>query len=273
MMPTTYPYLRVSHHDSARSGLSPGAQLDQCRRYYLHVLVPKKVIWFGLTEIPDGLDLTKYDPELELLYDPAVSARHVPLLQRKGGARLGRMVRGGDHVIFAHLDRGFRAVLDHAALVTTWTSLGITVHYADLGVDLSTPQGMLVANIMAAVAQGHSDTLSERNKEIAARMKKLNRPCNGQKKLGYKLVNLGNHRQWLPDRPERAIMAEITRLRDEEGWSFEAISDSIEQRICEREGRQFRDSAFFKRKWSPSKCRRAYFAYERILEEEGLTSK
>ena len=117
MMPTAFAYLRVSHLDSARSGLSPGAQLDRCRQHYKHVLLPKQVDWYGLTEIPDGLDLTKYDPELELLYDPAVSARHVPLLQRKGGARLGKMVRRGDHVIFAHLDRGFRAVLDHAALV------------------------------------------------------------------------------------------------------------------------------------------------------------
>jgi len=151
--------------------------------------------------------------------------------------------------------------------------LGIAVHFADLGVDLSTPQGMLVANIMASVAQGQSDLISQRNKEIAARMKKLNRPCNGQKKLGYKAIGSKGHRQWMPDWEERAIMAEITRLRDAEGWSFEVISDSIEQRICQSDGRQFRDSAFFKRKWTPSKCRRAYFAYKRILEEEGLTSK
>jgi hypothetical protein len=67
---------------------------------------------------------------------------------------------------------------------------------------------------------------------------------------------------------ERAIMAEIARLRDEKGWTWQTISDSVERRLCESDGRQFRQSAFFKRKWSPSKCRRAYSAYKQILEEE-----
>jgi hypothetical protein len=226
-----------------------------------------------MSEIPKGLDLTKYNPKLELLYDPAVSARHVPFLSRKGGARLNDMLRPGDHVIFAHLDRGFRAILDYAALIDLWKSKHVTVHFADLGVDLGTPQGMLVANIMASVAQGQSDLTSQRNKEIAARMRKLNRPCNGQKKLGYKLAGPKGNCQWVPDMPERAIMAEIARLRDEKGWTWQTISDSVERRLCESDGRQFRKSAFFKRKWGPSKCRRAYSAYKRILEAEGPTFK
>ncbi len=142
-----------------------------------------------------------------------------------------------------------------------------------MGVDLGTPQGMLVANIMASVTQGQSDLTSQRNKEIAARMRKLNRPCNGQKKLGYKLAGPKGNCQWVPDMQERAIMAEIVRLRDEEGRTWQTISDSVERRLCEYDGRQFRQSAFFKRKWAPSKCRRAYFAYKRILKEEGPTSK
>ncbi len=226
-MPTAYSYIRVSHQDSANSGLSPGSQLDQCRMYYGRVLMPKEAIWWGMTEIPEGLDLIKHDGEIELLYDPAVSARHVPFLNRKGGSRLNDMLQPGDHVIFAHLDRGFRAVLDFSALIDVWKSRNITVHFADMGVDVSTPHGMLVANIMAAVAQGQSDM------------------------------------------QERAIMAEIVRLRDEKGRTWQTISDSVERRLCEYDGRQFRESTFFKRKWGPSKCRRAYIAYKRILEEEG----
>jgi hypothetical protein len=52
-------------------------------------------------------------------------------------------------------------------------------------------------------------------------------------------------------------------------WAYPSISDSVEQRICQFDGRQCKDFAFFKRKWPSSKCRRAYLAYERILEEEG----
>jgi hypothetical protein len=103
-------------------------------------------------------------------------------------------------------------------------------------------------------------------------MRKTRRRAS-RRTCGFKPVKVGDHYQWAPDWEERAIMAEIVRLHDEEGFTYSAISDSVEQRLCEYEEREFRRSAFFKRKWTPSKCRRAYFAYERILEEEGLTSK
>ena len=63
-------------------------------------------------------------------------------------------------------------------------------------------------------------------------------------------------------------MTEIVHLHDEEGFSYSAISDSVKRRPCEYQGREFRNSAFVKREWGPSKCRRAYFACKRILEEE-----
>jgi hypothetical protein len=59
------------------------------------------------------------------------------------------------------------------------------------------------------------------------------------------------------------------RVRDEKGRTWQTISDSVERRLCESDGRQFGDSDFFERKWPPSKCRRAYLAYKRILREEG----
>ncbi len=267
-MPTAFPYIRVSHKNSAESGLSAGAQLDVCRNHYGRMLVPHDVVWWGLTEIPADLDTTKHDETVALLYDPAVSARHVPFLNRKGGIRLNDMLQPGDHVIFAHLDRGFRAVLDHAALIDLWKTRHITVHFADLGVDLSTPHGMLVANIMAAVAQGQSDMLSERNKEIAARMRKLNRPCNGHKRLGYKLQGKKPNWQWVPDMQERAIMAEIVRLRDEKRTWWE-VSDAIEEQVYVAAGKIWRPSRYWPRNWSCGKCQRALAAWQQILEDEG----
>ena len=249
-MPTAYPYLRVSHGESAASGLSPEAQLERCRQYYLSRIAPTGVAFYT------------GDP----FYDPAVSARHVPFLYRKRGAELGRLLKAGDHVIFAYLDRGFRAVLDFAALIDVWRSQHVTVHFADLGVDLSTGPGMLVANIMASVAQGQSDLYSERNKAIAARLRKMNRPTNGTKRLGYKLAGKGKHRYWVPDKVELGIMAEIVRQRDA-GESFEWISRHIEKRMCELDGRIYKNSAFFKRQWTKQRCWRAYRAWQEIQAE------
>ena len=64
-------------------------------------------------------------------------------------------------------------------------------------------------------------------------------------------------------------MAEIVHLHAEEGFGDSAISDSVERRLCKYEGREFRNSAFVKREWGPSKCRRAYFAHQGILQAEG----
>ena len=222
-MPIAYACIRVSHKKSEQSGLSPEAQSDRCRNYYEYRIKPEGVAYY------DG----------PLLYDPAVSARHVPFQLRPAGRRLFEMVRPGDHVIFAYL-----------------------------GVDLSTGPGRLVANIMASIAQGQSDLISERNKEIAARMRRLNRPLNGKKRLGYKLEGPPKYRQWVPDEIELSIMAEIVRLRDDQGMTWQEVSDKIEQDLCTHEGREFNPSVFVKRKWSWEKCRRGYEAFKRFLTEQ-----
>ena len=236
------------------SGLSREAQCERCRQYYDFAVESKGVAyWTG-----------------EPFYDAAVSGRHVPFLSRPRGGDLGRLLQPGDHVIFAYLDRGFRAVLDFVALIDVWRTQQITVHFADLNVDLSTSHGMMVANIMAAIAQGQSDMLSDRQKAIKVQLIKMNRPTNGQKKIGYKLSGKGTNRQWVPDKVELRVMAEIVRQRDA-GESFEWISRNIETRMCELDGRTFKPSAFFTRLWTKGRCYRAYLAWQEIQRkiEEG----
>ena len=64
-------------------------------------------------------------------------------------------------------------------------------------------------------------------------------------------------------------MKAIDRLRDQQQMSWEDISDQIEREVCRSEERQFKDSAFFKRKWPWHKCKRAYYAWRQIPAEEG----
>ena len=67
----------------------------------------------------------------------------------------------------------------------------------------------------------------------------------------------------LPDKAELGIMAEIVRQRDA-GKSFEWISEHIERRMCELDGRSYKNSAFFKRQWTKQRCGRAYRAWQEI---------
>lgn len=269
--PVAFSYLRVSHKYSAASGLSPGSQLDICRRYYKYAIQPKGVLWYGIKEIPPEMDLTTYDDTVELFYDPSTSARHVPLLARRAGARLDQVLREGDHVIFAHLDRGFRAIRDFSALIHEWLRRGIIIHFADLGVDLTTPHGMLVANLMASMAQGQSDLQSERQKEICARMKELNMPHGGHKRLAWKTIGKKGNRQYVPDQEGRAIMAEIVKLHDRDRLSFGQIGERIYSWMCQVHPQTFHGGSHFGRKrlWTHDKVRKAYHDYFELVEQEG----
>lgn len=273
-MPTAYVYIRVSHDDSAKSALSPGSQLDICKAHYrARGLAEQGVEWWGLEEIPEDLDLTKHQNGIPLLYDAAVSARHVPFLSRKSGLRLHHMLEPGDHVLFAYLDRAFRALLDFTALVDVWKTKGVVVHFCDFGADLSTSHGMFVANMMATFAQWQSDVISDRCKATSNRLKKLGRACGGRRSMGYQLVRRGQ----TPEHPkgtlfldrdeeELAIMAETFRMR-ESGHTYTEISDTIETRLAKFEGRRYQKYAPF-RKWPPVRCRHACVAYKKLREWE-----
>jgi hypothetical protein len=104
-------------------------------------------------------------------------------------------------------------------------------------------------------------------------MGKLGRPRKGNVGLGYRLAGPKGARYAVADEKTRAIMAEIVRLRDQRGWTWNAISESIESRLCEYEGRELPDGIWRRRKWPFQKCHRAYHAYKRILQEEGSASR
>ncbi len=82
-----------------------------------------------------------------------------------------------------------------------------------------------------------------------------------------KLAGKGKDRYWVPDKEEPGIMAEVVRQRDA-SESFDWISPHIERRMCELDGRTYKNSAFFKHKWTKAKCWRAYRAWQEIQAEE-----
>ena len=205
-----YFYVRESHADSWAAGNSHKSQEDECQRYYEYRIAPLGI------------------PKAErVFYDPKTSARHVPFLERTAGEDLDRVLKRGDHVVFAYLDRGYRAVLDFSQLMEDWKDRGITVHFANLGVDLSTPAGMLVANIMASVAQGESDLKSERNKAIAAHLRRLGRPTNPKRPAGLRVIGKPGDRYFAPFPEERKLLDTAIMLHKRFIWK--EIAPVIEQ--------------------------------------------
>jgi DNA invertase Pin-like site-specific DNA recombinase len=85
-----------------------------------------------------------------------------------------------DVLIVAKLDRLSRSILDFAGLMETAKSQGWSVVVLDLGVDMTSTNGELIANIMMALAQWERKLIGDRTKAglkaIRARGTTLGRP-------------------------------------------------------------------------------------------------
>jgi len=82
-------------------------------------------------------------------------------------AEVIRALRAGeaDAVVVAKLDRLSRSVVDAGRLLEEARKGGFNIVALDLGLDLSTPTGELVANVLAAVAQWERRMIGQRTSE------------------------------------------------------------------------------------------------------------
>ena len=101
--------------------------------------------------------------------------------------RLGETLRDlgagqADALVVAKLDRLSRSVLDFAGIMEMAAKEGWSVVVLDLGVDTTTPNGELVANIMISMAQWERRIIGDRTKAalkaVRARGTKVGRRSN-----------------------------------------------------------------------------------------------
>ena len=82
------------------------------------------------------------------------------------GEVLASLRRGeADAVVVAKLDRLSRSVVDAGRLLEEARKRGFNIVALDLGLDLFTPTGELVANVLAAVAQWERRMIRQRTSE------------------------------------------------------------------------------------------------------------
>ncbi len=213
-LPLIYGYVRVSHYDSAKSGLSPEEQTD------------------AINECRHGV--CKKHPELELgpIYrDDGVSALKDLLVQRPQGSKLLAALQPGDHVVFKRLDRGFRRLVDTCTWMTVWNERGITMHFTDIDLDTSSPNGRMVVHMMGAFAEYEGERIAERNRDIAKRRKARTRSgrlaSGGRPQIGFKKMGPPGRRHLVDDQEMRAWMGRVVNLRDKLRLSFSEIAEIL----------------------------------------------
>ena len=99
---------------------------------------------------------------------PGSRADNRPVL----GEVLSALRRGEvNAVVVAKLDRLSRSVVDAGRLLEEARRRGFNIVALDLGLDLSTPTGELVANVLAAVAQWERRMIGQRTSEALQEVK------------------------------------------------------------------------------------------------------
>ncbi|WP_116996198.1 recombinase family protein [Desertimonas flava] len=178
-------YVRVSTAEQCSSGLGLDAQRaairDECDRRGVRLVA---------------------------VYEDAASAR--TLANRPGLAMALEAVESGqaDGLIVSKLDRLSRSLLDFAGLMERSRRDGWTLIALDLGVDTSTPQGELMASVLATFAQFERRLIGQRTKDALAELR-----AQG--------VKLGRPRM-IPD----STMERLTTLR-EAGMTYRQIAETL----------------------------------------------
>lgn len=160
-----------------------------------------------------------------------IASGKIPISERPAGGELVRALRPGDHIIITRLDRAFRRMADCIVTIEEWRNKRVNLHVMQFGgmsLDLGTPIGMFLVQVLSAAAELERAFASERTKE-AIRSGNL----QAYPKMGFKFewltdktTKTGKRKILLPDPVERSQMALILKWKIE-GMSFMGIVDHV----------------------------------------------
>lgn len=145
--------------------------------------------------------------QLDIVEDRGFSASS---LNRPGVQQALEMLSAGEAqaLVVAKLDRLSRSLLDFAGLMERAQGEGWAIVALDLGLDMSTPSGELMANVMASFALYERRLIGQRTRDALAAAR-----ARGTRLGGPRLV-------------PGALRARIVALRDR-GATLQSIADAI----------------------------------------------
>ncbi|MFK5599074.1 recombinase family protein [Methylobacterium sp. HMF5984] len=150
-----------------------------------------------------------------------------PLGDRPEGAALLSVLKPGDTVITAKLDRMFRSSLNALDVLAQLKARSISLHMIDLGGDV-TGNGIskLVFTILSAVAEAERDRIRERIAVVKEDQKGRGRYLGGTIPFGFAVAPDGS---LTAIETEQAAIREMSALRAA-GKSLRAIAEAMKAR-------------------------------------------
>lgn len=157
-------------------------------------------------------------------------------LARPGLEQALALVEAGDAdgIVVAKLDRLSRSLLDFAALTERSRRKGWALVALDLGVDTSTPQGEMLANVLATFAQFERRLIGQRTKEALAVRRaqgvKIGRPSGISPQLRTRIKGMRT-RGWTLQRIADTLTAEgVKTAQGARRWYPSTIAQVIGER-------------------------------------------
>lgn len=119
--------------------------------------------------------------KIDNVYSDVNISGSMPFQKRPEAQKLVSVLKSGDIVVIAKLDRGFRDTADCLNTVKWFQKRKVTLRILDIALDVSTPIGEMILTIMASVATFERKRIAERIKDGFANGRKQG------KSYGYKL--------------------------------------------------------------------------------------
>lgn len=213
-------YIRVSTEKQADSGLSLEYQESKIRAY---------------------CDLEELDL-VEIVRDEGASAKS---FKREGMQKVISMIKTKaiEGIVVLKLDRLTRSVKDLGLFVDLIKKYDVAFMCVQDKIDTSTPSGVLVLNVLGAVAQFEREAICDRTKAALSVKKANHQKTGGLVPYGFTLGADGS--SLIPNLKEQKAINLIKKLR-EEGKTFQAIADTLNQKgIPCRKSDTWRKSSIF----------------------------
>lgn len=180
------------------------------------------------------------EPEVEIFRDECSGS--LPLEGRPGGALLAHVIKPGDTVIFAKLDRIFRSLSDAVVTIDDWHKRGVEAIALDISTEpiASNGVGKMFFGIMASVAEFERWRILERMAEGKRGKRRRKGHTGGLTPYGYRVVGRGKSSVLVDDEAEARVVEMMVDMRVVQKMSLSQISDALAaQGIMNRIGKPF----------------------------------
>lgn len=252
--PTVWPYRRCSHESSRETGVGLDVQQHRIENYTTTLLADHPdMIRAKLSEDDDA--------------DLAISAWSTDFRDRPAGKFILENVRRGDHIVIAEMTRGFRNTKDFLSTLDDLNAWGVTLHLADMNLDMTSSVGRMTGSILVVVAEWQAAEASLRSYAVIEREARLGHAGGGLPGVGWRNTGPKGKRVKIPDLKERDIMERIVVWHEDGNLSWVRVSDRVEEFLADQQHRSpYRRGD--PRRWGPWRCEAAYKLALKIREDD-----